>query len=364
MSSSLIEDLSRQFEDVVLPCPPDQLPGLPSLVDVLAAVPDPRSALGRRYRLSFLLAVALLAVLGRARSLAAVTQWARNAEPGVIVLLGGANGSRPSRRTIARALARLDTDALDDACYGWLDALLAACEPQAATVTGLAVDGKTVRGAKDAENTAPHLPAAVRHDTGTTAGQRRVDAKSNEITAFTPVLDTIDVTGLAITADALHTQREHAVYLHRRNAFYVFYVMGNQPNLFAALDALPWEQTEPGHTEAIRSHSRIETRTIRVRPAPKGLRFPHVRQVFLLDRYVTDTRGNPISAVAVLGITSLTPDHATPRELAELTRDQWSIEAVHQIRDTAYAEDASRVRTGNAPRAMATLRNLEPPPLA
>jgi hypothetical protein len=39
-------------------------------------------------------------------------------------------------------------------------------------------------------------------------------------------------------------------------------------------------------------------------------------------------------------------------------RGQWGVESLHWTRDVTFAEDASRVRTGNAPRVMATLRNL------
>ena len=66
--SSLIEDLVRQCESVVLPCPPNELPELPSLAVALGAVPDPRRRRGRRYRLGFLLALAVVAVLGGAKS--------------------------------------------------------------------------------------------------------------------------------------------------------------------------------------------------------------------------------------------------------------------------------------------------------
>ncbi|GGU50974.1 hypothetical protein GCM10010178_49700 [Lentzea flava] len=63
--------------------------------------------------------------------------------------------------------------------------------------------------------------------------------------------------------------------------------------------------------------------------------------------------------MAVLGITSLTPDRAGPTELAYHTRNHWRIEnRLHWIRDTAHTEDASRIRTGHAPRTMASLRNL------
>lgn len=79
---------------------------------------------------------------------------------------------------------------------------------------------------------------------------------------------------------------------------------------------------------------------------------------FLVERYVTRTAGER-TAMAVLGVTSLSPGQAGPAELADHTRGHWGIEnRLHWIRDVVYAEDASRVRTGTAARTMASLRNL------
>lgn len=64
------------------------------------------------------------------------------------------------------------------------------------------------------------------------------------------------------------------------------------------------------------------------------------------------------SRVTVYAITNLTARQAGPADLAGYIRGHWSIEALHHIRDVTYAEDASQVRTGNAPRTMASLRNL------
>src|SRR3954465_8294722 len=86
--SSLIEDLSRQLEDVVLPCGVADLPGLPTLLQALADVPDPRAVRGRRFALPFLLAAAVLAVLAGARSIAAVARWHATAD---------CTGSAPTR---------------------------------------------------------------------------------------------------------------------------------------------------------------------------------------------------------------------------------------------------------------------------
>lgn len=135
-------------------------------------------------------------------------------------------------------------------------------------------------------------------------------------------------------------------------------VKENRQALFDALDALPWTEIPIAHSSTQTGHGRITTRTIQTMPAPPDLPFPHVAQVWLIERYVTTGDGKPISAVAQLGIASLDPSLATPADLAHYNRHQWGIEVQHWIRDTLYREDQSRVRTRNGPRVMASLRNL------
>lgn len=220
------------------------------------------------------------------------------------------------------------------------------------------MDGKRLCGARDADGNAPHLLAAATHDQGLVLAQIDVHHKTNEIPMFAPLLDRIDITGMLITADCLHTQRGHARYLHDRDADFVFCVKDNQPKLFAALDALPWADIPVTHTTTSRGHGRIETRTIQIMPAPPDLPFPHVTQVFLIERRVTDLAGKPLSHVAILGVTSLDSVRGTPQVIAEAVRGQWKIESLHWLRDTIYREDDSRVRTKSGPRVMAALRNL------
>ena len=62
--------------------------------------------------------------------------------------------------------------------------------------------------------------------------------------------------------------------------------------------------------------------------------------------------------MTVYAVTSLTAAQASPARLADYLRGHWGIEALHHIRDTTFAEDAHQLRTGTAPRAMASLRNL------
>jgi hypothetical protein len=97
---------------------------------------------------------------------------------------------------------------------------------------------------------------------------------------------------------------------------------------------------------------------IQVLPAPADLPFPHVNQVWLIERYVHGKAGTPVSAVAALGVTSLTETRATPADIATLVREHWGIESLHWLRDTVYREDTSTTHTRSGPRVMTALRNL------
>jgi predicted transposase YbfD/YdcC len=233
-----------------------------------------------------------------------------------------------------------------------------ACLDHRAPVRAWSLDGKSVRGAATATTRAPHLVSVLRHDTNTVAAQRNVDLKTNEITVFEEVLNVIgDLRGQVVIADALHTQRSHATYLHGRGAFYLFPVAENQPKLFEAVNAMAWQQAPVGFEEAGKGHGRSEKRITKVLPAPPGLPFPNAAQVILTERITTGRPGGKIQAVAALAITALPAHLAGPQDLAGHIRNHWKIEVNHHIRDTTYGEDASQVRTGSAPRIMASIRN-------
>ena len=331
---------------------------LPGLAGFLAAVPDHRRAQGRRHALATVLALACAAVAAGAKSLVAITEWAADAPGAVLACLGvrrdpcGGAWVVPSETTIRRALSRVDPAALEERLAAWQQA-------HAHAGAGAAVDGKTVRGAVQADGRAVHLLAAMT-SAGAVVAQREVGHKTNEITQVKPLLDGVDVRGAIVTLDALHVQRESARYLvEDKGADYIFTaVKDNQPKLFDAVDALDWPGVPVQHLMQDRAHGRAETRTIQVTDAPDGL-FPHAAQAFLIERHVTGLDGTPRSAVAALGITSATPGRAGPDRIATCVRGHWGIEnKLHYVRDVTYGEDASRVRTGNAPQVMASLRNL------
>jgi predicted transposase YbfD/YdcC len=338
---------------------------IPGLMEALAQVPDPRSSLGRRFSLPTLVMLGLIAVLGGARSFAAIAQHSTQL-PDQVLQAAGVRRRRgrhrlPVASTLQRVFYRVDADQLDAALGRWIAALSrdpADQDPQARR-RAIAVDGKTVRGAKDPDGRQVHLLAAVEQEHGLVLAQRAVGEKTNEITGFQPLLAAVDITGAVITADAMQTQSSHARWLLARGAHYILYTKGNQPTLHEQVRDYPWQRAPIRHRETCARHGRTETRTIKILlPASEiRTRFPHVRQIFQVQRTTVRTPGTDPSVVQAYGVTSLGPLDATAADLAGYIRGQWSIEAVHHVRDTAYDEDRSQVRTGNAPQAMATLRN-------
>ena len=134
-----------------------------------------------------------------------------------------------------------------------------------------------------------------------------------------------------ITADQMHTQREHARQIAARDAYFVFTIGENQPGLFAAADALCWKSVAVEAWTVDRGHGRIDVRIIKTLP-PTALiaaLFPHARQVFLVERYSYGPDGGLLGAVAVLGITSLPPGQAGPGDLLAYLRGHWAIEMHH-----------------------------------
>ena len=92
---------------------------------------------------------------------------------------------------------------------------------------------------------------------------------------------------------------------------------------------------------------------------PHAVTFPHAAQLLVIDRSVCDLDGSCRSVEVAYAVTSLTPERADPARLLALVRGQWEIEnRLHWVRDVTFDEDRSQVRTGHAPRVMATLRNL------
>ncbi|MFB7592795.1 ISAs1 family transposase [Streptomyces sp. NPDC056169] len=332
----------------------DGVAGLP-LVERLQLLPDPRRRRGVRHPFVAVLLVAASAVAGGARSYAAIGQWSANAPQHALARLGtrivGVPGVRvaPSAATIRRVIGLV--------CPGGL-ADLTGADP--AGSDSIALDGKTARGSRHGTSPAAHLLAAMTGE-GRTVTQLRVPGKTNEITCFAALLERHDLAGVTVTADALHTQRNHVRFpVEEKKAHYLLVVKANQPELHRRLRALPWKDVTARRYDREIGHGRRETCVTRALTVTSlGLDYPHAIQAARILRHRTDLKTGTVSRQTVYAITDLTSQEASPERLGRLARLQWTIEnRLHVVRDTTFAEDASKIRTGHGPENMATLRNL------
>jgi len=354
------------------------------LMEVFASVPDPRHRRGVRHSLASILGLCTAAVLSGCLTLVEITAWVSAAGQELLAALGCWQDScgryvAPHPDTIERVFDRLGAQDLAGHIGGYL-AAKATRGPVTFPVAGpvlqpaVAVDGKAQRGAVGAEGMIPYLLAAATHGESVVVAERLVGAKTNEVPEFAPLLRQAkaQLSGHVFTMDAAHTVRAHARFLvEELGAHYLMIVKENQKGLFDRLDGLDWASVPVGHTTVDNGHGRRERRTIQVMDAPADLGFPHAAQVFLIERYTIRTvrkrakgsrkykKVQVRSAVAVLGVTSLSAREAAPEHLATYARGHWSIEnKVHWVRDVTFREDASQVKTGSRPRVTATLRNL------
>ncbi|MFG3055524.1 ISAs1 family transposase [Kitasatospora sp. NPDC048239] len=316
---------------------------------------DPRDRRGRRYPLLALVRAAACAVVAGARSYAAMGQWLRRAPQHTLERLGfpprGVLGVRPaaSTDTVRRMVEKLNP--------AGLATLLRPTGVPGSRPRRLAADGKSTRGSRTRDQQAAHLLAIIDQDDRILA-QLRVPDKTNEIPCLRDLLATLDIIGAVVTADALHTQTETARFLvEQKKAHFVLTVKANQPTLYAACRALPWQQATAKYYDRSRGHGRAETRVVQALTV-SHFTFPHVRQVARITRHRTDRATGKRTRETVYVITDLPSSRAKPADLAEAVRGHWGIEnKIHYVRDTLWDEDRSRVRTGHGPEDMATLRN-------
>ncbi|MFV2009744.1 ISAs1 family transposase [Micromonospora sp. LOL_027] len=313
-SSSLIDPVVDHLADMALweaelaedVAAADPLQVVSPLVTRLAQVPDPRRLRGLRHPLLVILVLTACATLVAGNdSLAAIRQWAARTPQDVPHRLGARRNPLtgrylvPSERTFRRVLAAVDGDALDTATCGYAAYIVrgdapvpqipaAADEPAereqrravtravthpapAGLLPAVAVDGKLLHGTRTTSGQV-FLAAAVTHDTGAVLGQRQVADKRGETTVTEDLLAPLDVAGLLLTLDALHTTKKTArLITGPLHAHYLLILKRNQPLALQAAQALlsgnDIEFADQTDIDSDRGHGRTERRTIRVAPS-------------------------------------------------------------------------------------------------
>lgn len=232
------------------------------------------------------------------------------------------------------------------------------------SITGISIDGKTLRGSAKQGSRITHLLSAVSHGLGLTLAQSSVDSKTNEIGEICYILKNLVVKGRVITVDALLTQVKVSQDIIDRGGNYVMIVKENQKGLFddvkTIFDGPSSHLLRKWTDETIDiGHGRIEQRVLTSSDELKGYSdWPGLCQVFKLTRAIINKKTGEVSNETDYGITSLSPAEGPPKRLLEIVRSHWHIEnKSHWVRDVTFDEDRSQVRSGNTPQVLALIRN-------
>ena len=200
--------------------------------------------------------------------------------------------------------------------------------------------------------------------------QLAVGSKTNEISAAPKLVKLIDLRGTVVTGDAMQAQRNLSVQVVGQGGDFLWLVKANQKGLLGEIAQL-FEPLEWGkgfsppplavqtYTQYSHGHARSEKRTIWVSSELCGYSYwPHLAQVFKLEREWLEWGGDDIKSEVRYGITSLPASVAGPERLLEIARQEWGIEnSLHYVRDVTFGEDASQLRRGHAPQVLAALNN-------
>lgn len=336
-----------------------------SLEECFGDMPDPRVVGRCEHALIEIILVAVCAVLCGAENWSEVEEFGESKEAWLKQYLELPAGI-PSHDTFARVFRLVDGQAFQERFLGWVEETFSIPRGQV-----IAVDGKTARGSRDSYRgqEAIHLVSAFAHTSGVLLGQRKVDSKSNEITAVPELLKTLFIKDCIVTVDALNCQKDIAQTIIERGADYVFTLKANHPQLHQdVVDWFEWAQArafrDVEHTfcETVnKGHGRLEIRRCYALADPQafqalahydgwaGLQSIAVvyRERRLPDRTQTET---------AYFLSSLPAD---AERILDASRAHWAVEnTFHWSLDMTFAEDASRVRLDNAPENFAILRHV------
>lgn len=352
------------------------------LLDILAEVPDPRHKKGKRHPLVSILALIVIGLMSNHKGYTSIATWARN-QPELTKALGFRSPKTPCAATIHNLLKRLDVVRLEASLTTWVFSKLESLQVlKTQHLHGVAIDGKELRGSEDPETGyRTHLLSAVSHELGITLAQCAVSQKTNEIPISTKLLKTFEVVGKVVTTDALLTQRPFCKDIIQHQADYLLPVKENHKQMYDDIRQLfePLSQTDPPEVEKRRfenlhtdgdayldthidvqtAHGFTTTRTLTASTVLTDyINWPGLAQVYQYQSQRVNTKTRERTSQTQYGITSLSPEAASAKDLLKLRREHWTIEnKIHWVRDTVLSEDASQARTGNLPHVMAALRN-------
>jgi predicted transposase YbfD/YdcC len=336
-----------------------------SIESYFGGLKDPRVERTREHKLIDILVIAICAIICGANDWEAVAEYGRDNLAWFKTFLALPSGI-PSHDTFWRVFAALDPAQFQSCFVAWIQAVSQVTDGEV-----VAVDGKIVRGSQDKRlgRKAIDMVSAWASSNRLVLGQRKVDEKSNEITAIPALLRTLAIRGCIVTIDAIGCQSEIAETIVDQGADYLLQLKENQGNLYEDTHLLFQDLEQSGFQAYTydtdktvdKGHGRIEIRQAWTISDPQLLRhlrnadhFKNLQTVMKVrhERYLDDKA----TVEEHYYISSRSASAAT---LLAAKRAHWQVEnSLHWVLDIAFREDHARLRKNNGAHNFAILRHI------
>jgi predicted transposase YbfD/YdcC len=334
----------------------DRQPETNSLLHQFAALNDPRQLVKVVYPLPEILLLVLCASIAAADDFVEVEHWGNTHLDFLRRFLPYKDGI-PSHDALNDLMNALDHKLFSECFVAWVNGL------RDSDLEVVAVDGKTSRRthARSKGRQALHMVSAWASGQRLVLGQEATEEKSNEITAIPRLLQRLELKGALVTIDAMGCQTKIAATILERGADYLLAVKDNQPTLHDDIKRY-FDDAPAAELQTIQTtdgdHGRIEVRRHVVSHKVDWLagdsRFPGIKSIAMVENTVE--RNGETSCERRYYICSLA---LLATLVADALRSHWHIEnRLHWVLDVIFREDLSRLRTGNGPQNMATVRHM------
>lgn len=340
------------------------------LLTYLRQVKDSRKQRGKRYELTTLLILFILAKLCGQNKIYGIADWVKQHGDFLITALQLKCKRLPHHSTYRRVLGEVvNEEELEQIIAAYLAQL-----PRAGQGVVVVLDGKTLRGTITREDPfGLHLLAAYLPGEGLVLTQMVVESdKENEIVVAPKLMECLDLRQKVVTGDAMHTQRQVSSQIVAAGGDFVWIVKDNQPETRRAIELLfmpepallPGQGNPPKDFRSAKTvekqAGRLEERTLTLSSLLNDyLDWPHIAQVFRLERRFTQLATGKVWAETQYGLTSLSSRAAGPERILTVVRSEWGIESgLHYRRDVTFEEDRTRITRKSMGRVMAIVNNL------
>jgi len=321
-----------------------------------AELKDPRVERNRDHVLEEILLIAIAAVLSGAESWNDMEEYGKAKKDWLSTLLQLPSGI-PSHDTFNRVFAALDAEELEKGFVAWVSSIARLTAGEV-----VAIDGKSLRGSGTTSGKPiVHMVSAWASANNLVLGQRKVDDKSNEITAIPRLLEALELSGTVVTIDAMGCQKTIAAKIVDKKADYILAVKENQGHLLEEVkDSFRMLAADAVAEEIDCGHGRVEKRTCSVVAdtslVEQAAQWPSLQGLVRIQAERYHKVSGKTEREIRYYITSLRPDAA---RLNAAIRQHWGIEnKLHWALDVSFGEDRSRKRAGNSARNFSLLNRI------